>query len=89
MGKGSFGKVMQVMKIDSREIYAMKVLKKHHVIKRNQVEHTKTERNVLSMIDHPFIVRLRYAFQTSSKLYLVLDYCPGGELFFHLSKTGN
>jgi serum/glucocorticoid-regulated kinase 2 len=74
VGKGSFGKVMQVRKRDTGRIYAMKVLQKAHIIKRNQVEHTKTERNVLSRIVHPFIVGLNYAFQTQEKLYFVLDY---------------
>merc|ERR1711988_1203367 len=59
-----------------------------NVIKRNQVEHTKTERNVLEAVSHPFIVTLHYAFQTPKKLYFVLEYCPGGELFFHLSRAG-
>lgn len=88
IGKGSFGKVMQVrMKTDGK-IYAMKVLKKENIIKRNQVEHTRTERQVLGYIRHPFIVGLNYAFQTKEKLYFVLDYCAGGELFFHLGKLG-
>jgi serine/threonine protein kinase len=86
IGKGSFGKVLLVRKKDTDQIYAMKVLAKEHVIKRNQVEHTKTERSVLGYVRHPFIVSLRYAFQSKRKLYFVLDYCPGGELFFHLSK---
>jgi serine/threonine protein kinase len=50
------------------------------------VEHTKTERRVLGNINHPFIVKLHYAFQTHNKLYFVLDYAAGGELFFHLSR---
>lgn len=49
-----------------------------------QVEHTKTERNVLGYVKHPFIVGLNMAFQTRDKLFFVLDYCAGGELFFHL-----
>lgn len=64
----------------------MKMLRKENVVKRNQVEHTKTERNVLETVSHPFIVTLHYAFQTPKKLYFVLEYCPGGELFFHLSR---
>lgn len=88
VGKGSFGKVMQVRKRDSGLVYAMKVLTKSNIIRRNQVEHTRTERNVLGRIDHPFIVGLNYAFQTTDKLYLVLDYCAGGELFFHLGREG-
>ena len=87
IGKGSFGKVLQVRKIDSGCIYAMKVLRKENIIKRNQVEHTRTERQVLGYVHHPFIVSLQFAFQTSDKLYFILDYCAGGELFFHLGKV--
>ncbi len=88
VGKGSFGKVLQVRKKDTGVIYAMKVLRKDHIYKRNQVEHTKTERSVLGRIKHPFIVGLNFAFQTADKLYFVLDYCAGGELFFHLGREG-
>lgn len=90
LGKGSYGKVFLVRHKDSgtEKLYAMKMLRKEHVLNRNQVEHTKTERNVLEHVSHPFIVSLHYAFQTPKKLYLVLDYCPGGELFFHLSRAG-
>ena len=88
VGKGSFGKVIQVRKNDSGEIFAMKVLKKDHVVKRKQVEHTMTERRILENIRHPFIVSLRYAFQTSQKLYMVFDYFNGGELFHYLSTQG-
>merc|ERR1719355_325295 len=89
LGKGSYGKVMLVKhKLDESTVFAMKMLRKENVIKRNQVEHTKTERNVLEAVSHPFIVTLHYAFQTPKKLYFVLEYCPGGELFFHLSRAG-
>lgn len=88
VGKGSFGKVMQVKKKDTGNIYAMKVLKKDQLVKRKQVAHTQTERKVLESIDHPFIVSLRFAFQTETKLYMILDYFTGGELFFHLKSHG-
>jgi protein-serine/threonine kinase len=88
VGKGSYGKVMLVKHKNENNVYAMKMLRKENVIKRNQVEHTKTERNVLEAVSHPFIVTLHYAFQTPKKLYFVLEYCPGGELFFHLSRAG-
>lgn len=87
IGKGSFGKVTLVRKRTGNKLYAMKVLKKSNIVKRKQVEHTKTERRVLGSINHPFIVRLYYAFQTDDKLYFVLDYAAGGELFFHLSRV--
>lgn len=86
IGKGSFGKVTLVRKKDEGSLYAMKVLSKPNIVKRKQIEHTRTERRILGTINHPFIVRLHYAFQTDNKLYFVLDYAAGGELFFHLSR---
>jgi len=88
LGKGSFGKVLLCRKRDSGKLYAIKVLKKQHVVKRRQVVHTKTERSVLGLVDHPFVVKLHYAFQTGDKLHFVLDFCSGGELFFHLGRAG-
>ncbi|PHJ26047.1 agc kinase [Cystoisospora suis] len=88
IGKGSYGKVMLVQFKQDGRVYAMKMLRKEAVIRRNQVEHTRTERDVLAWVSHPFIVQLHYAFQTRKKLYFVLEYCPGGELFFHLSRAG-
>ena len=85
VGRGSFGKVMLVnRKGEEDKVYAMKILKKEAIIKRNQVEHTKDERKILELINHPFLMKLHYAFQTKTKLYLVMDYLTGGELFFHL-----
>jgi serine/threonine protein kinase len=88
IGKGSFGKVMQVKKKDDGKIYAMKVLRKEAIIARKQVAHTKAEKSILQRIQHPFIVQLHYAFQTKDKLYMILDFINGGELFFHLKKEG-
>lgn len=86
LGKGSFGKVFLVRLLLTGQVYAMKVLKKSEVVRRRQVEHTKAERRIMGGIDHPFIVSLRFAFQTGDKLFMVTDYCKGGELFFHLKK---
>lgn len=89
LGKGSFGKVVLVQKRTGQEcggLFAMKILRKSHLLRRGQIERTKTERKVLSIVDHPFIMKLHFAFQTDDKLFLVLDYCAGGELFFHLSR---
>jgi len=84
IGRGSFAKVMMVKKKDSGKTYAMKVLSKKDLVRRKQVLHTMTERQVISNLSHPFIVSLRFAFQTDAKLYLVLDFFNGGELFWHL-----
>jgi len=86
-----FGKVVLVVKKagrDASNLYAMKILHKENVVNKKQVEHTLTERSVLGKMNHPFIVKLHYAFQTDKKLHFVLDYCAGGELFFHLGKAG-
>lgn len=88
LGKGTFGKVFQVKKRSNGKIYAMKVLKKAYIVKQQEVEHTLAERSILRSVNHPFMINLRYAFQTETKLYLVLDYVNGGELFFHLKKEG-
>lgn len=87
LGRGSFGKVMQVRKISDGKVYAMKILRKRTIIQRNQVEHTKAERKILQTLQHPFLMTLRYAFQSKEKLYFVLDYFQGGELFFHLKNN--
>lgn len=92
LGKGGYGKVFQVKKgtgADQGKIFAMKVLRKAKiVINQKDTAHTKAERNILESIKHPFIVDLIYAFQTGGKLYLILEYLPGGELFMHLEREG-
>lgn len=92
LGKGGYGKVFQVKKgtgTDQGKIFAMKVLRKAKiVINQKDTAHTKAERNILESIKHPFIVDLIYAFQTGGKLYLILEYLPGGELFMHLEREG-
>ena len=88
IGQGSYGKVFLVKHKTTKVVYAMKVLKKEELLKRNQFEHTMAERRILEKIRHPFIVSLQYSFQTNRKLYFVLDYCPGGELFFYLQNIG-
>ncbi|CAK7901306.1 serine/threonine-protein kinase Ypk1p [[Candida] anglica] len=88
IGKGSFGKVMQVIKKDTKQIYALKTLRKQHIISRMEVMHTLAERTVLARINNPFIVPLKFSFQSPEKLYLVLSFINGGELFWHLQKEG-
>ncbi|XP_026860617.2 ribosomal protein S6 kinase alpha-5 isoform X1 [Electrophorus electricus] len=89
LGTGAYGKVFLVRKVsghDSGKLYAMKVLKKATIVqKAKTAEHTRTERQVLEHIrQSPFLVTLHYAFQTDTKLHLILDYVNGGELFTHL-----
>lgn len=81
LGKGSFGEVFLVKeKHGYNRFFAMKVLNKDKVFSQNLVKYVKSERNILSLMNHPFIVKLNFAFQTQNKLFLILDYCPGGDL---------
>jgi p90 ribosomal S6 kinase len=90
LGEGSFGKVFLVRKIvglDAGTMYAMKVLKKATLKVKDRMRSTN-ERNILAdiAVGHSFIVKLHYAFQTPGKLYLILDFLRGGDLFTRLSK---
>ncbi|XP_008771566.2 ribosomal protein S6 kinase alpha-6 isoform X2 [Rattus norvegicus] len=88
LGQGSFGKVFLVRKKtgpDAGQLYAMKVLRKASLKVRDRVR-TKMERDILVEVNHPFIVKLHYAFQTEGKLYLILDFLRGGDVFTRLSK---
>ena len=88
VGQGAFGKVYQVRKKETSEIYAMKVMRKDKIMEKNHAEYMKAERDILTKIDHPFIVQLKYSFQTKYRLYLVLDFINGGHLFFQLYHQG-
>lgn len=116
LGKGTFGQVYQVRGKKTNKIYAMKVLSKSVIIKKNEIAHTIGERNILVKTSQdnldstqnnsqndidinflsssqnnkrcPFIVGLKFSFQTPTDLYLVIDFMAGGELFWHLQKAG-
>ncbi|KEQ70532.1 kinase-like protein [Aureobasidium namibiae CBS 147.97] len=91
IGKGTFGQVFQVRKKDTQRIYAMKVLSKKVIIQKKEIAHTIGERNILvrtATAESPFIVGLKFSFQTPADLYLVTDYMSGGELFWHLQREG-
>jgi len=88
VGQGAFGKVFQVRKKDSGEIFAMKVMRKEKILSKNQSEYCRQERDILTCISHPFIVKLHYSFQTGAKLYIILDFINGGHLFFQLYRQG-
>ncbi|KAJ3084699.1 serine/threonine-protein kinase SCH9 [Rhizoclosmatium globosum] len=87
VGKGSFGKVVMVKKNNTGRVYAMKSISKKHIIQRQEVVHTLSERNVLILCtSNPFCVGMRFSFQTPEKLYFLMDYMNGGELFYHLQR---
>ncbi|KAG1765548.1 kinase-like domain-containing protein [Suillus occidentalis] len=89
IGKGSFGKVMQVRKKDTQRIYALKTIRKAHIASRpGEITHILAERTVLALVNNPFIVPLKFSFQNPDKLYLVMSFVNGGELFYHLQREG-
>jgi serine/threonine protein kinase len=88
IGKGYFGKVMKVKYKSDQQIYALKTIKKSKLKQQKHIEHIRCERKILESIDHPFIISLKFAFQTSTKLYIVMEFCNGGELFYHIRKKG-
>jgi protein-serine/threonine kinase len=86
VGRGTYGKVYKVRYLKDNSIYAMKILSKNTINDEEQAYHIRAERKIMAQVYHPFIVKLRYAFQTSNKLYLIMDYYPGGTLFNLLAR---
>ena len=91
LGTGTFGRVRLVKhRNDPSDVepIALKCLKKSAIIKLKQIDHVKSEKKVLGIINHPFIVNLKGHFQTPSHVYMMLDYACGGELFTLLRREG-
>ncbi|KAI8473226.1 MAG: kinase-like domain-containing protein [Monoraphidium minutum] len=88
VGQGAFGKVFQVRHRANGRLYAMKVMRKERILQRDHGDYVRGERDVLTAVLHPYIVTLRFSFQTPSKLYLVLDFINGGHLFYNLYRQG-
>ena len=86
IGRGSFGKVSLVEYLPTHEIYAMKSLKKDILIEQEQIENTLLEKKILQSIDYPLLCNLVFCFQTEERIYFVMPFLSGGELFQHLRK---
>jgi len=92
LGEGSFAKVFLVKKQEGyglgrhNSYYAMKVMDKTTLKKKDYFSYAKLEKQILMTLEHPFILKLNYSFQCKLNLYLLLDYEGGGTLFFHLNK---
>jgi serine/threonine protein kinase len=86
IGKGSYGKVLLVRRKSTEKLYAMKIMEKSLIKLNRQEDHTMTERAILENLDHPFIVKLYFAFQSSMRLYLITEFMQGGDYFYHLRR---
>ncbi|KAG0211922.1 hypothetical protein BGX28_007204 [Mortierella sp. GBA30] len=89
LGRGCMGKVMLVREHKSKNLFALKAISKEWVILQREIEHTKSERNILAnvaRISHPFLIKLRHSFQSNAQLFMVLDYYPGGDIATQLAK---
>ena len=84
LGRGSFGKVCLVQYKPTKEYYAMKSLKKDVLLDMDQVESTILEKKILQTLDHPFLVGMVFCFQTEERIYFIMPFVRGGELFQHL-----
>ncbi|GAB7361622.1 hypothetical protein MBLNU230_g1673t1 [Neophaeotheca triangularis] len=89
IGKGDVGKVYLVREKKSSRLYAMKVLSKKEMIKRNKIKRALAEQEILATSNHPFIVTLYHSFQSDDHLYLCMEYCSGGEFFRALQTRPN
>lgn len=84
IGKGTFGKVFLVEQEGTGKLYAMKCIRKDIIIENEQMENIQLERNILYTIDHPFLVNMEYVFQNEVRIYFLMHFVKGGELFRHL-----
>lgn len=91
LGTGSFGEVFLVEEIATKELYAMKVLSKEKTYAQSLLKYAFAERAIMremTLINHPYIVKIKYAFQTTESLYMILQFCSGGDLSQYLELEG-
>lgn len=89
IGMGAFGKVLQVQNKQSNQILAMKIISKRLLRRKaGYIENVQAERNILKRVNHPFVVKMHCSFQTKEKLFIIMDFLAGGELFLRLGREG-
>ena len=87
IGKGNFARIMLAESRSDHQLYAIKILKKEFLIQNDEVKSANVERSVLMKArehGHPFVARLVSTFHTETRLYFVIEYCPGGDLMHHI-----
>ena len=86
IGKGAFGEVRLVQKVDTGHVFAMKILRKCDMVEKEQVAHVRAERDILVEVDHTWVVKMFYSFQDQENLYLVMEFLAGGDVMTLLMK---
>ena len=81
IGRGGYGKILLVEKISTGEPYAMKVIKKHEVLEKSSIAQLKRECDILQKVDHPFLLGMKHYFQDEQRIYFIMPYVRGGNLF--------
>jgi serine/threonine protein kinase len=87
IGRGTFGKVFLVKCKRNDKLYAMKVIRKDIVIQHDSIDSLEVEKLILLQVNHPFIIGMDYVFQKAYRIYFIMDFIQGGELFKHLSEA--
>ncbi|KAI8102394.1 hypothetical protein M9435_005997 [Picochlorum sp. BPE23] len=88
ISKGAFGRVYLARKKESQDLYAVKVMRKADLVRKNMVESARNERNILAMANNPFVIRFYFSFTSRENLYIVMEYAPGGDLASLLRSLG-
>lgn len=84
IGAGAFGQIFKAQLIETGQIFAMKSISKEYLFKTKQLKYALSECKILKSMDHPFVIKMHYAFQTPKYLHFILDYCEGGDLSMHI-----
>ena len=88
IGRGGFGKVLLIeSKTNKGEVYAMKAMDKQQLLNEDQIEMVRREKQILLEANHPFLVSMKYVFQTENKILFVMPFARGGELFSYLRRV--
>ena len=87
--KGAYGRVYLARKKNTGDIYAIKVMNKRELLRKNQNHHIQAERRIMSHADNPFVVKLFYSFQSKNHLYLVMEFINGGDIYSMLQNVGS
>jgi len=88
LGTGTFGKVRLCKHTPTKQYYCVKILRKQTIYKYRQVEHVRNEKYILLNVSHPGVVKLFCTFNDSDRIYLLMEYVPGGEMFLYIRKFG-